>query len=475
MTRPDTDIPSARRVVLIGGGYTGTALAIHLMRAAEAPLMLTVIDPSDRLGRGIAYGATDPEHRINVPSDRMSLFGDDPNHATRWLHENGILPDAGSTDEQGHHYVARANYGSYVEAMLADAIVASAPRVAFVHERARATGIAAEGPGWSVFLTDGRTVAADTVMLCFGHAPPALPCRVAAAARQARGFVENPWAPDAYGAIGQDDDVLIVGTGLTMADAVASLTRRKHRGSVTAISRRGLLPQAHGAFTEGVDVLDGQPPPRTARALLRLVRARIAARGPVEDWHPTVDALRAKLPEMWAILPDGEKRKVVRRLLPFWEVHRFRIAPQIHALIAAARREERLAIEAAALAGLDHDGSRFRATLRRGSGALEQRSFDAVVLCTGPNKNPSRHPVVATLLDGGLAQLDTIGMGIRVDTDFRVVDPAGRPHPGLLAIGPTVRGSFGEMTGAPDITRHIERITPMIAGGVASGGSPKGR
>ena len=147
--------------------------------------------------------------------------------------------------------------------------------------------------------------------------------------------------------------MLIVGTGLTMADAIASLTRQKHRGPVTAISRRALLPQSHGLFTDGIDVLDGQPPPRTALALVRLVRARIAVHGPVEDWHPSVDALRAKLPEIWANLPDDEKRKVVRRFLPFWEVHRFRIAPQIHALIAAARREGRLRVEAAALAGLD--------------------------------------------------------------------------------------------------------------------------
>lgn len=435
--------------------------------------MLTLIDPSDRLGRGIAYGATDPEHRINVPSDRMSLFGDDPTHATRWLHHNGFLPDAGSTDDLGHHYVARAAYGAYVEAMLAEAIASSAPQVAFAHRRGRATGIATDGADWSVSLSDGREIAADTVVLCFGHAPPDLPCQVGAAVRKAGGFVENPWAPDAYGAVGQDDNVLIVGTGLTMADAIASLTRLKHRGSVTAISRRALLPRSHGAFTDGIDVLDGQPPPRTALALLRLVRARIAAHGPSEGWHPTVDGLRAKLPEIWGGLPDDEKRKVVRRLLPFWEVHRFRIAPQVHALIAAAHRQGRLAVEAAALVGLEYDGRRFSAKLRRSSGALEEQRFDAVVLCTGPNKNPARNPLVTSLLDSNLAQLDAIGLGVRVDADFHVIDPTGQAHAGLLALGPTVRGSFGEMTGAPDITRHIERIAPAIVHSGASSHSPE--
>ena len=161
MTRPDNENSSAARVAIIGGGYTGAALAIHLMRNAAGPLVLTLIDPSARPGRGIAYGTTDPEHRINLPSDRMSLFDADPTHATRWLHEHGFLPDAKSTDDQGHRYVARASYGAYVEAMLAEAIAGSAPRVAFSHERARATWIAPNSAGWSVSLSDGRALEAQ--------------------------------------------------------------------------------------------------------------------------------------------------------------------------------------------------------------------------------------------------------------------------------------------------------------------------
>jgi uncharacterized NAD(P)/FAD-binding protein YdhS len=30
------------------------------------------------------------------------------------------------------------------------------------------------------------------------------------------------------------------------------------------------------------------------------------------------------------------------------------------------------------------------------------------------------------------------------------------------ALGPITRGSFGEMTGAPDIVRHVEQIAPDI-------------
>ena len=45
--------------------------------------------------------------------------------------------------------------------------------------------------------------------------------------------------------INKDASVLIVGTGLSMADVVVSLARHGHEGRVTAISRRGIIPKSH--------------------------------------------------------------------------------------------------------------------------------------------------------------------------------------------------------------------------------------
>lgn len=45
--------------------------------------------------------------------------------------------------------------------------------------------------------------------------------------------------------ISKDASVLIVGTGLSMADVVVSLARHGHEGKVTAISRRGIIPKSH--------------------------------------------------------------------------------------------------------------------------------------------------------------------------------------------------------------------------------------
>ncbi|MCL6707156.1 FAD/NAD(P)-binding protein [Pseudomonas sp. R2.Fl] len=81
MTGPTT----SPAVAVIGGGFSGAALAIHLRRryGGRSPLRIVVFEPRERLGLGLAYGTREPAHRINVPADAESLklairIGDGP-------------------------------------------------------------------------------------------------------------------------------------------------------------------------------------------------------------------------------------------------------------------------------------------------------------------------------------------------------------------------------------------------------------
>jgi uncharacterized NAD(P)/FAD-binding protein YdhS len=46
-------------------------------------------------------------------------------------------------------------------------------------------------------------------------------------------------------------------------------------------------------------------------------------------------------------------------------------------------------------------------------------------------------------------------IGLDTDLRSRLRNTDGKVSPGLLAFGPITRGSFGEMTGAPDFARHL--------------------
>jgi uncharacterized NAD(P)/FAD-binding protein YdhS len=80
-------------VVVVGGGASGTLVALATLRAIPNAAV-TVVEPRSQLGRGLAYSTPDPRHRLNVPAGSMSALPDDPGHFLRWagLHHRSVSP-----------------------------------------------------------------------------------------------------------------------------------------------------------------------------------------------------------------------------------------------------------------------------------------------------------------------------------------------------------------------------------------------
>jgi uncharacterized NAD(P)/FAD-binding protein YdhS len=448
------------RLAIVGGGFTGAALATHALTSAAArPVSVEVIEPSANLGRGAAYGTMDRDHRINVPSDRMSLFSADPSHFTRWLFDNK-LPDAESVDALGRCYAPRSAFAAYIEDVLAQTGQRRLGRASLRHRRTRAVALARENQGFRVELAHGVPLHVDRVAICTGYAPRA-PCRVRDRATRHPRFVANPWAVGSLAVVRQSNKVLIVGTGLTMVDVVATLARRDCRGPIVAVSPRGLLSCAHGQFVDGLPLFEDARP-RSALELLRLVRTTVRQRDGELDWQSIVDTLRRRLPEIWPGLPPRERQHAVRRLLPFWEVHRFRIAPQAAAAVSRLTGQGTLSLQQAKAIEVDARDGSLVASLRLPGGQMVERAFDAVITCSGASRSIRDNPLLDNLVDQGLAQADDVNFGIKVDAFSRLVDARGAMQPDLFAFGAITRGTFGEMSGAPDIVRHVERVIPSL-------------
>src|SRR5271156_593263 len=85
-----SEIQSGRHafdVLILGGGFSGTMLAVQLLRKMPR-LKIAVVDNREIPGRGLAYSTNCPSHLLNVPAGNMSALPDDPGHFVRWARES---------------------------------------------------------------------------------------------------------------------------------------------------------------------------------------------------------------------------------------------------------------------------------------------------------------------------------------------------------------------------------------------------
>ena len=111
---------------------------------------------------------------------------------------------------------------------------------------------------------------------------------------------------------------------------------------------------------------------------------RVAARA-ATDWRAIVDALRPVTSRIWSRLSLAEKRRFLRHLRPYWDVHRHRMAPSAAEKIAQLEAEGRLRIDAGRLRSVDMQGELAVARYRlRGERRDRELRVARIVNCTGP-------------------------------------------------------------------------------------------
>jgi uncharacterized NAD(P)/FAD-binding protein YdhS len=440
----------AKRIAIIGGGFCGVALAAHVL-AQSSGHEVVLVDPARRVG-GTAYGDADRAPLLNAGAGAMSAIAGDEHHFLRFA--QGRAPEVHAAS-----FVPRALYGDYLASLLPDA--ASGPSWARV--QARAVALAPlRGRGLRVLLDDGGAIDSACVVLAVGNAAPRWPAGVAVAQGAHPRLIGNPWDRARLAAIEDTAPVAILGSGLTAVETCLALLEANPDRPVALLSRSGLVPGAHAGNP-------ARPRPHlapddacraSARALLRFLR-RASAQRARQDWPGVIDAIRPLVPAIWEGWPARERARFVRRLQPFWNVHRHRLPADALAQFERARARGNVVVHAGRCRAIDVSAR--RATLLfepRGAGRIVREHAAYLVNCTGPDGDVARSadPLVASLAGAGMLVADALGLGVRVNAAFQPLDRSGQPTPGLFYLGPLLKARYWEATAVPELRELARRL-----------------
>lgn len=433
-------------VAVVGAGFSGLLTALHLLADPDGPIV-RLIERRGVFGRGVAYASPNPEHRLNVRAGNMSAFPDDPDHFVRWLSQR-----ADSSADEG--FVTRRIYGDYLQSLLRRAAGEGGQRLLL--EADEAVDLEPDGPGWTVLLAVGRRFAADAVVLALGSPSSAPPAGASPEVLASPRYVADPWALASDADLGER--VLLLGSGLTMVDV--ALSHAAPGRSFIALSRRGLTPRAHVSGDVGPGA--AARPEGSPLALLRQFRRETVTL----DWRRSLDAWRPHVQAIWADWSDAQRLQALRHLGAWWNVHRHRMAPGVSQDLDQLMANGKLTIHAGRVQSLTLAPSGFRLVWKpRSEASCATLEVDAVINCTGPggDLNQGYGALTARLVARGLIRPAPSGLGAAVDDQARLIDRVGLPNLRLFAVGPLTRGTFFEVTAAPDIRMQAEQVAARIA------------
>ena len=420
-----------KKIAIVGGGASGLLVALNLARKSPENLHITIFEPRNVLGEGIAYSTRDEGHVLNVPAGRMSAFMDQPEHFMQWMgcDKNTFAP--------------RKVYARYLQETLQSLDLS---KIELRHLQDNAISIAQEGAAWRVVATSGEELLVNAVVLAIGHGESFKVPGVEKVLTSKR-YLADPWRLTAGAA---DGHLIGIGTGLTFIDHALTHIRQNSTNTVTGISRNGLLPEAHLAHrAEPLEV------PSIARENPEEMRRFIEE---ADDWRAAQDGIRHQLPDIWHRWSDELKARFLDHDLRWWNVHRHRLAPEIADEVKRAIDSGRIRVVKSGVSGVKENDDGITVELSNG----ESIEGVALVNCLG-YRVAGKESLIETLIAGGIAQEGPLGLGVKTDYPrFNLLDGNGRPRENVFVIGPVLFGERFETTAIPELREQADLIAGQL-------------
>jgi uncharacterized NAD(P)/FAD-binding protein YdhS len=177
-----------------------------------------------------------------------------------------------------------------------------------------------------------------------------------------------------------------------------------------------------------------------------------------------MDGLRPATQALWQRLSSRERARFLRHALPWWNIHRHRVAPDVFDRFEKLVLDGTVRFHAGFLKSLGAEEGRLVASYRvRATREIAEIRADWLVNCTGMERAGISHsPLLKEMSRFELIVPDPLGLGIQVDAASEVIAPSRISPARLFAVGALTAGQFWEITAVPDIRVQAKAVVKEI-------------
>lgn len=454
-----TLMESVKKIAIIGAGFSGASVAAMLGRIARQPLEIILFDKSGKFGAGDAYRTPYPWHILNVRTRDMSAFEDLPTHFADWVNARQTqYAEIDKTQPISEQFLPRYIYHHYLQDLLQQAQSNGHIKLTFLADEV--IDAKRQADKINVITKNNKQLLADKLVLALGnHQPMQFPFAMSGVQT-----IANPWDYAAMEEIPANANILIVGMGLTMIDAVLTLQQRHHQGKIYAVSRHGILPLPHAdssvSYHADIATID-----QSLRDLTKQFREKCDSYTEQGgDWRSVINALRHQVPDLWQNATVKDKKRFIRHVLPYWNVHRHRVHSQLKQMLDNLAQQNKLQTFAARVLKIEQ--GQVEIGLRHQQ-KTQQFKADWVLNCMGPctDMRYAASPLIKSLINHGEVSLDPLALGFATTKSGEIYDAQGMLSNHYFTLGPPAKGTVWECTAVPEIRRQSYALANRLVGG----------
>jgi uncharacterized NAD(P)/FAD-binding protein YdhS len=174
-----------------------------------------------------------------------------------------------------------------------------------------------------------------------------------------------------------------------------------------------------------------------------------------------INALRVQIPEIWQRSSVTDRKRFLRHVMPYWNIHRHRVHAKIAGLLQQMSDDGQLNVIAGRVLGVEHGSAKIRL---RHTGEIMQRKAKWLINCMGPSLSvkSTQHPLEKALFQRGLAQPDPLGLGFSVAPNGALYDVSGDMSRNIYTVGPPRKSACWESGAVPEIRRQCFDLAKQL-------------